>query len=272
MHIAITGGSGRVGRGVIDLALEQGHTVVSIDRVEPAEHRPGVRFVHADITNYDDFLAAMDGCEGLIHLAAIPSPGHHPDHVVHNNNVVASYNALRGAAELGIRKICQASSVNAVGLAYSRWPHFDYLPLDEAHPTYNEDPYSLSKWISEQQGDSIARRYEGTTIASMRFHWVTDKRPVMAEHPGFSQEALAKNLWAYTLLPAAARACLAVMTAEYVGHEVFFIAAPTTVMDEESLALKERYFPDAEVRGDLSGHHGFYNCAKAERLLGWRHP
>ncbi|MEI7770572.1 MAG: NAD(P)-dependent oxidoreductase [Chloroflexales bacterium] len=271
MHIAITGGSGRVGRGVIDLALEQGHTVVSIDRAAPAEPRPGVRFVHADITSYDEFLAAMGGCDGLIHLAAIPTPDHHPDHVVHNNNVAASYNALRAAAQLGIRKICQASSINAVGQAYSRWPRFDYLPLDEAHPTYNEDPYSLSKWICEIQGDSIARRYAGTTIASLRFHWVTDTRPVLAEHPGSNPENLAKNLWSYTLLSAAARACLAVMTAEYVGHQAFFIAAPTTVMGEESLALKQRYFPAAELRGDLTGHRGFYNCAKAEQLLGWRH-
>ncbi|MBX0331380.1 NAD(P)-dependent oxidoreductase [Oscillochloris sp. ZM17-4] len=272
MHIALTGGSGRVGRGIIDLALEQGHTIVSIDRVAPAEPRAGVRFVHADVTDYDSFLAALGGCEGLIHMAAIPSPGHHPDHVVHNNNVAASYNALRAAAELGVRKVCQASSINAVGAAYSRWPIYDYLPLDEAHPTYNEDPYSLSKWICEAQGDSIARRYAGMTIASMRFHWVTDHRPNLADHPNINQEALAKNLWAYTLLDAAARACLAVMTAAYIGHEVFFIAAPTTVMDETSLALAQRYFPDAELRGDLSGHQGLFDCAKAERLLGWKHP
>jgi UDP-glucose 4-epimerase len=56
-----------------------------------------------------------------------------------------------------------------------------------------------------------------------------------------------------------------------VGHEAFFIAAPTTLMDEPSLELKQRYFPDSEVRGDLSGHKGFYDCAKAERLLGWKH-
>ena len=88
-------------------------------------------------------------------MAAIPAPGHHPDHEVHNNNVMGSYNALRAAVEVGIQRVCQASSVNATGLAYSRWPHFDYFPLDEEHPTYNEDPYSLSKWICEEQGQLV---------------------------------------------------------------------------------------------------------------------
>jgi UDP-glucose 4-epimerase len=141
MKIAITGGSGGVGRAIIQLALAQGHSVVSIDRVRPTTELPAnVTFAEADIANYDTLLSAFKDCDAVIHMAAIPSPGHHPDHVVHNNNVVGSYNALRAAAELGIKRVCQASSVNATGLAYSRQPRFDYFPLDEQHPTYNEDP------------------------------------------------------------------------------------------------------------------------------------
>jgi UDP-glucose 4-epimerase len=142
-------------------------------------------------------------------MAAIPAPGHHPDHEVHNNNVVGSYNALRAAVEVGIQRVCQASSVNATGLAYSRWPRFDYFPLDEEHPTYNEDPYSLSKWICEEQANSFARRYEGMIISSMRFHWVVRDRAVAMQARGYSQtDAVVKNLWAYTSSDAAAQACL----------------------------------------------------------------
>src|SRR5207302_4146550 len=135
-----------------------------------------VTFVQADLSDYEAFEKALHDCDALIHMAAIPSPGHHPDHVVHNNNVVSSYNALRAAAELGIQRVCQASSINAIGMAYSRRPHYDYFPLDERHPTYNEDPYSLSKWICELQAESMVRRYEDMTIASMRFHGVVPSR------------------------------------------------------------------------------------------------
>uniref|UniRef100_UPI0035B217BE NAD-dependent epimerase/dehydratase family protein n=1 Tax=Devosia sp. TaxID=1871048 RepID=UPI0035B217BE len=95
MKIALTGGSGGVGRAITAEALAQGHTIVSIDRVAPADAPPpGVSFVAADMAEYDRLVEAFAGCDAVIHMAAIPSPGNHPDHVVHNNNVVGSYNAL----------------------------------------------------------------------------------------------------------------------------------------------------------------------------------
>src|SRR3712207_4458446 len=122
MKIALTGGSGGIARAITPMALAQGHSVVAIDRARPDgfEEREGLQFIEADITDYDGLLRAMSGCDALIHMAAIPSPFRDPDHVVHNNNVVGSYNALRGAVEHGIMRICQASSVNALGLSYSR--------------------------------------------------------------------------------------------------------------------------------------------------------
>jgi nucleoside-diphosphate-sugar epimerase len=274
MKIAVTGGIGSVGKAVVDMALAQGHGVVCIDRAIPSNdaRKSDLAYIQADITDYTAIESAVRGCDALVHLAAIPAPGRLPDHEVHNNNVVGSYNALRAAIEVGIHHVCQASSVNAIGLAYSRWPHFDYFPLDEEHPTYNEDPYSLSKWICEEQGKSFARRYEEMTISSMRFHWVIPERAIAVRAKGYSQtEAAAKNLWAYTLHDSAARACLLSLSADFKGHEVFYIAAPDTVSEISSLELKQKYFPDVPLRGDLSGHKGFFDCSKAERLLGWKH-
>src|SRR5262245_27929417 len=221
MRIAVTGGSGRIGHAVVELALAQGHSVVSIDRALPAEGTAvaDVTFVQVDMTEYADVEQALRGCDALIHLAAFPSPKGQPDHVVHNNNVVGSYNALSAAAHLGIERVCQASSVNATGAAYSRWPRYDYFPLDEAHPTYNEDAYSLSKWICEQQGDSFARRYEQMSIASMRFHWVVPDRATVVEYSAHVGDVAAKHLWGYTRLDAAARACMLSLTADFHGHE-----------------------------------------------------
>ena len=277
MKIALTGSSGRVGGAIFELALAQGHSLVCIDRLPAPEsqQRPGVTFVQADVADYDAFESAMRGCEALIHMAAIPSPENHPGHIVHNNNVVASYNALRAAAELGMTHVCQASSVNATGFNYSRWPRYDFFPLDETHPTYNEDPYALSKWICEEQARSIARRYEHMTISSMRFHGVVPDRASWA--PATDEEGqrtLAKLLWGYTRFDAAARACLAALTATFKGAEEFYIIAPdtSTVAPAPSLDLARQWFPDVPIRGDLSGHRGFFDCSKAQRLLGWTHP
>jgi UDP-glucose 4-epimerase len=267
MKIAITGGSGGIGRAITKMALADGHGVVSLDRVEPIERVSGVTYVSGEVSDYDLLARSFADCDAVIHMAAIPAPFHHPDHVVHNNNVVGSYNAMRAAIENGIMRICQASSVNAVGLSYSREPRFDYFPLDERHPNYTEEPYGLSKWICEQQAETFARRYEDIRIASMRFHWVVPDREMAAK--AFNAPGASKHLWAYTLFDDAARACiLSVTTATFKGHEVFYIVAPDTTSEVPSVELAARYFPQVPITGDLSGHNSFFSSRKAERLLG----
>ena len=273
MKIALTGASGDVGRAIAVEAVFQGHQVVGIDRVAPTADRncENLCFVKADTSDYAALSRAVEGCDALIHMAAIPGPGNHPGHVIHNNNVVGSYNALFAAAEQGIRRICLASSVNAIGLAFSRAGRFHYFPIDEDHPNYCEDPYSLSKWICEQQADSIARRHEDIRIASMRFHLTVRERSDAARV--FTAENVQgfKQLWAYTRFDAAARACLLSLNADFNGHEVFNIVAPDTTVEVSSRELAARYFPDVPIRSDLEGHNSFFNSTKAERLLGWKH-
>src|SRR5215813_10746468 len=163
MRIAITGGGGELGRTLIPYLIEQGHSVVSIDRASPSASQLAARgpeFIAADTRDFGQFVASIRGCDALVHLAAHRSPIGNIDHVVYADNTVSSYNALSAAATLGIKRVCLASSINAVGGAFSRAPRYDYFPLDERHPTYAEDAYSLSKWVLEQQADAFVRRFE----------------------------------------------------------------------------------------------------------------
>ena len=283
MKIAVTGGRGRIGHAITEGALAKGHSVVNLDRIAPGvPPAPGraalpvltgaVSYVTADVDDYDALVAAFAGCDAVIHMAAIPSPFHHPDHVVHNNNVVGSYNALRAAAENGILRVCQASSVNAIGLSFSRAAHFDYFPIDENHPPYNEEPYGLSKWICEAQADSFARRYETMRIASMRFHLVAADRAVAAKVYHEETVEQSKHLWAYTRTDAAVDACLKSLEADFTGHEVFYIVAPDTTRETPTMDLAGRFFPNVPVRSKLPGNSSFFSSAKAERILGWKHP
>ena len=283
MRIAITGARGRVGHAIGEMALKQGHSVVAIDRLATGEApnprsaplpplAGDVREIVANVTDFDALLEAFAGCDALVHMAAIPAPFYLPDDVVHYNNVVGSYNAMRAAVEQGIRKICQASSVNAIGLSFSREPHFDYFPIDEKHPAFEEEPYGLSKLVCEAQADSLARRYEDLRIASMRFHLVAVDRAFAANIFHKETTAQAKHLWGYTRFDAAADACLKALEAPFAGHEVFYIVGPDTTMEAPTLHLARKFFPDVPVRGDLSGHKSFFDSSKAERMLGWKHP
>ncbi|MCU0492538.1 MAG: NAD(P)-dependent oxidoreductase [Chloroflexaceae bacterium] len=275
MKIAVTGGSGELGRVLVPFLMQQGHDVVSIDRALPQNPFPAPprlpSYLVADVGDLGQFIAAVHGCEALVHLAAHRSPMHAPAPQVYVENTASSYHALYAAATLGIKRVCLASSVNATGAAFSRVPRYDYVPLDENHPTYNEDPYSLSKWVLEQQADSFARRYEWMSIASMRFHWLVDSYAQAVEGTRHLGDTAVRHLWAYTSKAAACRACLLSLSADFVGHEVFYIVAPRTAAAEESLDLARRYFPDVPVRGELAGQQGFFDCRKAARVLGWQH-
>jgi nucleoside-diphosphate-sugar epimerase len=277
MQIGVTGGNGDLGRVLIPHLLAQGHAVVSLDRAlpsQPPNAAPGrLAYKVADVRSFGEVVASLAGCEAVIHLAAHRSPGGAPDHLVYNENTAGSYNILSAAATLGIQRVCLASSINAIGGVFSRAPRYDYFPVDERHPTYAEDPYSLSKWVLEQQGDAFARRFPSMRLSSLRFHWILPTRARAIEISGGAvMSAMAtRHLWAYTLTAEAARTCLLAVTADFTGHEVFYIVAPTTVAAQPSLELARQYYPQTPLRADLPGQAGFFNCAKAEQLLGWRH-
>ena len=275
MKIAVVGGNGDLGRSLNPYLLEQGHEVISIDLSLPKIDFPrpprSAKYFVADATDFGELVGSVQGCDAIIHLAAIRSPLNNPPQVVYANNTNSSYNALYAAATLGIKRVCLASSINAIGGVWSRSAHYDYFPVDEQHPTYAEDPYSLSKWILELQGDAFARLHPEMRIASLRFHMLVDTRERAKAITRALNPGSIRHLWAYTLLEDANRACLLSLTADYAGHEVFNIVAPRTAVSEPSRELAREYYPDTPVRGDFAGNTGYYDCSKAERILGWRH-
>jgi nucleoside-diphosphate-sugar epimerase len=273
-RVAVTGAAGRIGSRVLELLGRQGKAVVGIDTVlpPPGSDVADVEWAQVDMTDYGAVVKAFDGCDGLVHLAAIARPGLVEDSVVHANNVVSSYNALRAAAEVGITRMCQASSINAIGCAWSRSPRYEYFPLDEAHPSYTEDPYSLSKWICEQQADAIARQFSPVGIASFRYHMVVpDRDRAVSNYRGAPDEVQVKNLWGYTSLAAAAGACWLALETDMAGHEAFHIVAPDHVGEAPSWELAQRYYPGVALRRPMADDESFFDSSKAGQILGWRH-
>jgi UDP-glucose 4-epimerase len=285
MEIAVTGGNGRLGRVLIEQLLRHGHRVRSLDRAAPsaelatatpaalaAEAGDALRLIDADLNSLDSLTDAIRGCDAVVHLAAFPGPEGPPPGVVYANNTLSSYNVLYATSALGIQRVCLASSINALGGIASRRGRFDYFPVDELHPTYNEDDYSLSKWVLEIQADSFARRFPAMTISSLRFHALVDQYLKDHSHTRETAEVgVARGLWGWTLITEGARACELALRGDYRGHEVFFIVAPTTHSSIPTLELAAYAYPEVPIRGDLAGHKSFYDSSKAGRLLGWEH-
>ncbi|RJE26700.1 3-beta hydroxysteroid dehydrogenase/isomerase family [Aspergillus sclerotialis] len=276
MKIAITGARGTVGKAVVQLCANAGHSTVQINRTpQDYDGTPNSEMRTADAAN--DFEAtrkAFEGCDGVIHLAAIPDPVDKDDWKVHNNNVCSAFNGFYSAATLGIRNVCYASSVNAIGLSYSNQPlHLDYFPIDEEAPQRPTDSYALAKEEAEYQARSFVRWFPGMNISCMRIHEVLPLKDVQQEHKENWVGSAVRQLWGWVHPNAVARACLlAVEKADKVnGFEVFNVIAPTTTQSTPSEELAKKYFPHAEIRGDMSGNQAFWTTDKAKKILGWNH-
>lgn len=271
--VAVTGASGAVGSAVVNGLAHSGHSVRAIDRHPPRDNTEiPDDFRTVDVCDHPALRDALKGCQALVHLAGIASPLHQHATTVHNTNVVGSYNALTAATENDIATVCLASSINAIGGAFSRRARYDYFPVDEQHPTYNEDPYSLSKWIGEHQADNTVRRHPHMSITSLRLHGANpDRRTAANQAHATDPTRLINHLWGYVRLDACARACALAIETDWHGHEVLQLVAPDTVMDTDSGDLARRHWPEVPLRQTLTGNSGFYDCTKARRLLGWTH-
>jgi nucleoside-diphosphate-sugar epimerase len=270
MRLIITGGSGRVGVAISAAILRRGHEVIIVDRQRPpAVISNEVIYRPVNLSDFASLHSELRDCEAIIHLAGIPNPREADEVTVHDNNVVSSYHVLAAAVRGGIRRVVQASSINAIGAAWSRSPRFDYFPIDEQHPTYNEDGYSLSKWIAEAQATSLTRRYEGFSVASLRFHAFVPHRQAAIERGMRGEEWTVRSLWGYTTTEMLTDACLRACEADFVGHEVFFIVAPETISDVSSAELHKRWYPTVPMLRPLMGNESFFNCEHATQILGW---
>jgi nucleoside-diphosphate-sugar epimerase len=269
VKLVITGGSGALGRQVVQDAVGAGHEVLSLDRLPPPE--PICRSWLVDLRQPGDLYQAFQHAGGVIHLAAYQAPNLVPDTETFGNNVCATYNVLKAATDCGAGKIVLASSVAAYGFIYA--PVMDeprYLPLDEQHPCAPRDPYGLSKILGEQLADSFARIAD-VTIASLRFPGInfdlTYQR--LKERWRYPGQRLG-NFWSYIDVRDASAACLKALEATFSGHEVFNVAAPDSSMPQPTEALVRRYLPSVPIREGFSGNWSGLDSAKAERLLGFR--
>jgi nucleoside-diphosphate-sugar epimerase len=156
MHVLLTGASGHIGSHTF-LALLNSSAVKSITAVDVVPLPPHIKLDDAraefklvdltDIHAVDDLFHRMPRCDAVIHLGGIPDPKSLEHRLVHNINVTSTYNVLYTASQRGIKRIVQASSVNAMGLSYTAPEHrwFHAVPFDEDTPCKPEDAYALSK-------------------------------------------------------------------------------------------------------------------------------
>ena len=271
MKIAVTGGSGKLGRHVVRHLTEEGHEVLNLDRA--GERSPGL--VVVDLRDYGqvvDALLGVDrrhtGFDAVVHLGAVPAPGLMPDAATFENNMLSTYNVFQAARRAGIKKVVYASSETVLGTPFDVDP--PYIPVDEEYAARPETTYSLVKRLEEQMAVEMTRWDPELSIVGLRFSNVMDPEDYEA-FPSFDADAMLRkwNLWGYIDARDGSQAVLRALENGKPGFEAFIIANADTVMSRSSASLAAEVYPNVKVTKDLGEHETMLSIDKARRLLGF---
>jgi nucleoside-diphosphate-sugar epimerase len=271
--VAVTGGSGKLGRAVLDELADHGYTVVNLDATPP--RMPAHPFIRLDLTDYGQALGALtaidDGyseLDAVVHLAAIPGPGQAPNAVTFTNNIRCSYNVFAAARSAGIKRIVWASSETLLGLPFETPP--PYIPVDEEYPARPETSYALAKHLDEQMAAQLCRWSPDLTMIGLRFSNVMEPTDYAA-FPSFEDDVRLRawNLWSYIDARDGAQAVRRALEFDGTGLHIYIIANADTVMTRPNAELVAEVYPDVPVNRDLGVNDTMFSIDKARRELGY---
>lgn len=146
-RILVTGAAGFVGRHVVHALAARGDVVVALDLDHAAALPEGVERRRATVTDPAGVRAAVEGCDGVVHAAAIATlwaerRGAHDAINREGTDIV-----LKAARDAGARFVLVSSYTT---LVHAATPHGAWLTEGERHPPESLlGPYPASKRAAE---------------------------------------------------------------------------------------------------------------------------
>jgi nucleoside-diphosphate-sugar epimerase len=121
MRVLVTGGTGFVGGWSAKAIADAGHSVRFLvrnpDRLHTSVAKLGVDisdYAVGDITDRDSVLRALEGCDAVLHSAALVAVDPRQTAQMLSTNMDGTRNVLGGAAKLGLDPIVHVSSFTAL--------------------------------------------------------------------------------------------------------------------------------------------------------------
>lgn len=274
-RVAVTGARGSAGRVIVRALTERGWEVRGID-VSPPPNPYLDRTRVADLGNYGDAVANLQGVDAVVHFASNPWPD--SDFVTgaerYRNNTLATFNVFQAACQLKIPRVVYASSETIQGNPFELSAPVR-IPIMEDDPPRPESAYALSKLNAEQLADHMHRMhgpvFVGLRCANILYdvpgHYAGyDKLPAYWDDWSIRRE----TLWKYVDSADVANVVLAALSAELERSEVFNVSAADTIMNVPTRELFGRYFPDTAIAPSLGVFDTPASLEKAADLLGWQ--
>lgn len=110
MIIALTGGTGFVGRAFVARALEAGHQLVALTR-SAQEPRDGVEWVAGDLADRVALAELVRDVDAVVHVAGVVNAVDLDD--FHKGNVIGTLNLVDAARAEGVPRFVHVSSLSA---------------------------------------------------------------------------------------------------------------------------------------------------------------
>ncbi|MDD5255358.1 MAG: NAD(P)-dependent oxidoreductase [Candidatus Omnitrophica bacterium] len=142
-RVLVTGGTGFLGKYMVDTLCSAGARVLAIDFRKPDWEAKGFVFREADIRDAEAVREACKDKDVVFHLAAIPSIARAKHSMYHDVNVGGTRNVLEGAQAGGAVKFLHVSSSTVYGIP-------DEFPLNEKSRVHPLGKYGNSKLAAEE--------------------------------------------------------------------------------------------------------------------------
>jgi len=288
-RILVTGGGGFIGSNLSRALVERGDDVVVLDNFATGrrENLRGIegRFalVEADVRDRAAVRSATEGCDYVLHQAALPSVPRSVEAPLDANsvNVDGTLSVLEAARAVGVRRVVFAASSSAYGETPT-------LPKIETMPAQPLSPYAASKLAGEHYLRAYHACY-GLETVSLRYFNVfgphqNPESQYAAVIPRFIVAALAgraptiygdgQQSRDFCHIDNAIEANICAMTAPGAAGEVFNIACGERVTLLEVIALLERIVghpiqPNHEPTRAGDVKHSLADITLARTVLGY---
>lgn len=117
MHLVLLGGTGFVGRALLPVLAQSGHTSTVLTR-HKARHReitliPGTRLRQADVYQPDDLCRHLQSADAVINLVGILNEAGRNGAGFHRAHVQLVDGLIDACKKSGVRRLLQMSALNA---------------------------------------------------------------------------------------------------------------------------------------------------------------
>ena len=314
-NILLTGGSGNLANYVAPYLQDLGYNVTLTDRVPPKPDsenaKRGFPFVKADLLDIGDIMKAiaMSECDAIVHLGAIPFnvelqkpyekvsgeggalDGRRfnwvmPEDATMEINTMGGFYLLDAARRMNVKDVIVTTSFFSYGVGFRlSGEKFvpNYLPIDEEHPCWPEDTYSLSKYLGEEIMKAFSRAYGINSIAmrlmgvyyangkgSARLH--TFNREQVYPEPGSKGDCVGGNVHMYVDGRDIAYFCgLALNQLDKLNKYEAFNLITDVEFKGDTKEFYSTLFPGLKDKvAALRDGEGLFSTRKAEELLGYK--